>query len=141
MKYIDTFFKIPVRIYEGADFKRDEILDKELPPVTPKIGVKRLRHDDIVGWQDMAFREAPQYDKEGNLLTDAFPCTVVHTQTHDILCHWPRKKFEQELELYVEKYEKWAEEMAKDALAERLKNMLVIQHPETDAELPPDHSS
>lgn len=98
MKFVDTFFKIPIRIYENAD-----IYGAASPgsPIKASIGVKRLRHLDIVGWQDMSFREIDT--------TEEFPCTLINTAQHDFLCHWPRKKFEAELEAYSEKYEKWLE--------------------------------
>lgn len=107
MNIIDTFFKFPIRIYEEADIRGASVLPSG-NAIAPKIGVKRLRHTDIVGWQDMAYREVDE--------TEEFPCCLVNTTTHDFLCHWPRKKFEDALEAFNVKYDKMIDEEIKKAM-------------------------
>lgn len=117
MKYTDTYFKIPVRMYEGSDFT-------SLTPGAPiraTIAAKALIHTDITGWQEMSFREVDQFDKDGNLIVQEFPCTLVNTSTHDFLCHWPRKKFEEELNKYAEKYDKMMVEHTEKIVTEAFK--------------------
>lgn len=99
MKIVDTYFKIPIRIYEESDVKGGLLPGA---PLAPRIGVKRLKHTDITGWQDMAYREIDT--------TEEFPCCLVNTTTHDFLCHWPRKKFEDALEAFNAKYDKMIDE-------------------------------
>lgn len=107
MKYIDTYFKFPIRVYDEGDIKGG------LPsgePIKARIAVRRLKHTEIIGWQDMKFREIKQYDSEGNELLEEFPCTMIETREKDHLCHWNRKKFEKELQAHVEALQKFDEE-------------------------------
>lgn len=108
MKYIDTYFKFPIRIYDETDIRGISTAPGE--PIKARLGVRRLRHTEILGWQDMKFREIKQYNHEGEELLEEFPCTLIETREKDHLCHWNRKRFEKELQAHVEELQKFDEE-------------------------------
>lgn len=103
MRFIDTYFKVPTRVYDAIDLKeamKEENLGREIGHVPYRIGGETLLHMDIDGWKAMRFRELP--DEEG------FPCTVIKMKNgEDILCQWGVKRLEQELEAYASGYEEW----------------------------------
>lgn len=121
MKFTETYFKLPTRVYDAIDLKealREENTGKEIGHVPYRIGGETLIHHDIKGWKAMRFRELPD--------EDGFPCTIVKMKDgEDILCQWPIKKFEIELEAYASKYEEWiAQEQEKvvEDIATKIKN-------------------
>ena len=104
MKYSDTFFKFPVRIYDPYELERavkqEEMTDSKADEPGYAVGVKKLKYTDITGWYDVYTRELDLDE----ILNNGFPCTLVQTKDEgDYLCNWERKRFEDELNKFVEK--------------------------------------
>ena len=105
MKYTDKFFTIPIRIYNGRSIIEaiQEEIETNIPtPSEYVVGARRLQVKDITAWADGYGEE----DKLEDIREHGFTCTIVETGEEDsFLCHWNRKKFEEELNKFMEKVE------------------------------------
>ncbi len=122
MKYIETFFKFPIRIYEEKDFKEARLTGNAEDGIPYRIGAKLLQYTDISGWQDYRFGEAFQ---EGGAV---FPGTLVeaHGGNREYFCDWTRKEFEAKLSAHAEKMEKWADEEIEKRVQQEEENLVLF---------------
>jgi hypothetical protein len=107
MKFTDTFFAFPIKIYDGFSLKkaleREEKEDSETPePIDWISGVGRLPAKEIrkISWYDGFSREmtVEQAAKNG------FDQTIIVSPNYgDFTCVWPRKKFEEKLNEFMDK--------------------------------------
>lgn len=107
MKYTDTFFKFPIKIYDGysaltAEKEEDKISEEtgeySPVPVSFTVGVKAIPLDAISGWMDVYTKEHTLEEVDAH----GFPHTLVSTEHGDYLCTWKRKYFEEKLNKFVQ---------------------------------------
>lgn len=115
---LDTFFKLPIRIYSALDIQRieDQRSKDELAGIVSiveeasfTIGYARIPYKVAkeLSWIDSYTKTRDIYDvkKEG------FDCTQVATTEGDLFtCAYERKKFESHYEKYLEAMEIFLEE-------------------------------
>jgi hypothetical protein len=108
-KFTDDFFSFPIKVYDGFSLKKAmEAEDKdttEAPvPIDWVTGWVKIPAKDLhrMMWHDGFSRErtVEEVAKEGFDLT-----IVVNDNYGDFVCTWPRKKFEQKLDEFMEKWE------------------------------------
>lgn len=108
MNYTDRFFEFPVRIYDR--FQTEQAIEQEEREKVPIDGVwaagkSKLPFQEISSWSDY-------YDSEQGIegvKQKGFEYTIVWTHNEGAyICTWERKKFEEKLNAFVEKYEQWA---------------------------------
>ena len=78
MEYVDRFWKIPVRMYEGGDIQAAMVANT---PVPFRVAAERIIHMDIKGWKEMRFKETPEMEAERG----EFPCNdfaIIHLKSH-----------------------------------------------------------
>lgn len=116
MEYVDRFWKIPVRMYEGGDIQAAMVANT---PVPFRVAAERIIHMDIKGWKEMRFKETPEMEAERG----EFPCTLVRLIEEDVVCCWPMKKFEEELRKFSNKFEEWERKERNMDIMEELRMM------------------
>ena len=106
MNYTDTFFKFPKRIIDQfqiakieQEINAGEELPDNLPPIPSRDTVFCLKdYKDIIGYHSMV---GPEQD-----FNDEYSCTLVQllqqSTFEEVLCSWPRDKFEDKLNKHVE---------------------------------------
>lgn len=114
MKYTEKFFKMPVRMYDvdsmiNVAIKEDKAIEKGeqvvSTPVNFAIGQKAIYTKDIKTYGESYANEHTLEDA----ISQGFPITVVYTyQGDEYQCSWNLKKFEEELDKFVEEQEKQA---------------------------------
>lgn len=124
MKYTDTLFSFPVKIYDGfsvrKNIKREELIMDDLDAPLPDDwveGVAEVPLKEIQGYVDhySAGRKVEEVAKEG------FDSLLVMTFTMgDFVCTLTRKQFKERLNTFAEKYEKMIEQMADKLIEEKL---------------------
>lgn len=111
MKYSERFFKFPIRIYDRFSMEKAEEEEKSFSgPVEGDWtqGTVKIPHTEIVGWGDYydSIQGVEGVDKDG------FSSCIIMTETMGAyVCTIPKKKFEELLDNYTEKYELWAEKL------------------------------
>jgi len=106
-KFTDDFFSFPIKVYDGFSLKkameREERDNTDEPvPIDWVVGWVKIPGRDLgkLMWHDGFSRERRVEDvaKEG------FDTTIVVSDIYgDFVCTWPRKKFEQKLDEFMEK--------------------------------------
>lgn len=105
-KFTDDFFSFPIKIYDGFSLKKamKEEEDTDGPvPIDWIVGQVRLPAKDLhrMMWHDGFSRDRTVSDVAEN----GFDMTsVVHDDYGEFMCTWPRKKFEQKLDEFMEKW-------------------------------------
>jgi hypothetical protein len=113
MKYTDSFFKFPIRVYDPISVKNAyerEQNDGEVIDGNWLLGLKRVHPDDIESWEDTFTRDILP-------LTEGSKCnaTVVMVKNEgEILCTWDRKKFEEKLDAFHETFDQELRKMVDD---------------------------
>lgn len=122
MKYTDRFFEFPIRVYDRFTAQKAEAEEKihDIPQEGDwAAGKAKLPYDSISAWTDY-FDSTQGVD---GVLQDGFKYTMVFTFGDGaFISTWEKSKFEDRLNAYAEKYEKWREEEA-DRLIEKLKEL------------------
>lgn len=110
MKYTDRFFEFPGRIYDRFTAQKAmEQEEKDNIPVEGEwaAGKIKLPFQEISSWSDY-------FDSEQGVegvKEKGFEFTIVFTQNEGAyICIWKKDKFEQKLNEFVDRYEKWAQE-------------------------------
>lgn len=106
-KFTDEFFSFPIKVYDGFSFKKameaeDKDTTEEPIPVDWVVGWVRLPAKDLgkMMWHDGFSRER----KVEEVAKEGFDLTIVVSDVHgDFVCTWPRKKFEEKLNEFMEK--------------------------------------
>lgn len=123
MKYTDTIFSFPIRVYDGfqvrKSMRKEEALidDLEAPIEDDWItGIARIPISEIQAWFD--------YFTPGRKVSDVsetgFDSTVVMTNSlGDFVCMWDRKKFENKLDDFAKRHDDMIEAAVDEALAEK----------------------
>lgn len=123
MKFTDGLFKLPVKLYDGfsvyKNIKKEELelesLDRPLPDDWVE-GYMHIPATDILGYSDCF---SPDRGTE-EVAKSGFDLTLVYTKTFGNLeCTWTRKRFEEELNKFVEGYEKGIEAVVSDLFKEK----------------------
>lgn len=131
MKYTDTLFSFPVKIYDGfsvrKNIKREELIMDDLDAPLPDDwveGVAEVPLKEIQGYVDhySAGRKVEEVAKEG------FDSLRVMTFTMgDFVCTLTRKQFKERLNSFAEKYEKLIEELADEIIEKANTTPLIIK--------------
>lgn len=107
-KFTDDFFAFPIKIYDGFSLKKAlEEEDKEgvdgPVPIDWIVGYVRLPAKDLhkMMWHDGFSRDRTVSDVAENGFDVT---TVVHDNYGEFMCTWPRKKFEDKLNEFMEKW-------------------------------------
>jgi hypothetical protein len=108
-KFTDDFFGFPIKIYDGFSLKKAlEEEDKEgvdgPVPIDWIVGQVKLPAKDLhkLMWHDGFSRDRIVSDVAEN----GFDVTIVVSDIHgEFMCTWPRKKFEDKLNEFMEKWE------------------------------------
>ena len=109
MNYVDTFFKIPIRVYDEKTtlfnmkaFKEatsDEDISIEGDWIS---GFIRIKPEDIDNWMDY-FDSNKGID---GVKSEGFTETLVLLKKDSFICLWNRNKFEENLNKYMSDFEK-----------------------------------
>lgn len=107
-KFTDDFFGFPIKIYDGFSLKKAlEEEDKEgvdgPVPIDWIVGMVRLPAKDLhkLMWHDAFSRDRIVSDVAEN----GFDVTTVVCEPHgEFMCTWTRKKFEEKLNEFMEKW-------------------------------------
>ena len=107
-KFTDDYFGFPIKIYDGFSFKKAlEEEDKEgvdgPVPIDWVMGHVKLPAKDLhkLMWHDGFSRDRPVSE----VAEHGFDLTIVVCEPHgEFICTWPRKKFEEKLNEF---YDKW----------------------------------
>lgn len=125
MKYTDRFFEFPVRIYDRFSTIRAEEMEKdtEVPNEGEwAAGMAKINYKQITTWSD--YFDSTQ-GVEG-VKDRGFEYTLVWTESEGaFICTWGRKKFEDKLNAYVEKFESWRSGEV-EVMIQKLKEMGAI---------------
>lgn len=108
-KFTDDFFGFPIKIYDGFSLKKAlEQEDKEgvdVPiPIDWIVGHVKLPAKDLhkLMWHDGFSRDRTVSDVAEN----GFDVTTVVLEPYgEFMCTWPRKKFEEKLNEFMEKWQ------------------------------------
>lgn len=108
-KFTEEFFGFPIKIYDGFSLKK--ALEEEDKPGTDApvsidwiVGHVKIPAKDLhrIMWHDGFSRER----SVGEVAEKGFDLTIVVSDVHgEFVCTWPRKKFEEKIDAFVEKYE------------------------------------
>lgn len=106
-KFTDDFFSFPIKVYDGFSLKKAlEEEDKETTegplPIDWVMGWVKIPAKDLhkLMWHDGFSRE--RNVKE--VATEGFDLTIVVSDIHgEFVSTWPRKKFEQKIDEFMEK--------------------------------------
>lgn len=111
--FTDQFFSFPIKVYDGVSARMAEKLEESLG--TPQEadwhrGVARLPIQEFeegrIYWFD-AFSQGRNVDEDG------FDTTHIYSEKFgNFTCTWDRKKFEEKLNEFVEKWEEKLRENA-----------------------------
>ena len=102
-------FKFPIKLYHAYYLNKVEEEEKENNLDSPLEaswvqGWARVPVDDITGWYETCSRgrTMDEIESAGCDLT-----LVVTEKQGEYMCMWPRRKFEQEYDSFMEKWEGW----------------------------------
>src|ERR1044072_1997570 len=118
-KFTDDFFSFPIQIYDRFSFKTalkeedEEGVDGPVP-IDWIVGHVRLPVKDLhrMMWHDAFSRDRTVSDVAEN----GFDATAVVSHEYgEFMCTWPRKKFEEKLNEFIEKWDE-AQEAKKQVL-------------------------
>jgi hypothetical protein len=107
-KFTDDFFTFPIKIYDGFSLKKalkeedEEGVDGPVP-IDWIVGYVRLPAKDLprMMWHDAFSRDRTVSDVAEN----GFDATAVVSHEYgEFMCTWPRKKFEDKLNEFIEKW-------------------------------------
>lgn len=99
-KFTDKFFAFPVKVFEKDKFEDDPMLNKQAKDWVP--GILRVPADcwEYATWSDH-YSEGRTMDE---IREEGFDCTSVYIPEYgEVICTWPRKKFEEKLNAFMEK--------------------------------------
>lgn len=100
VKFTDKFFAFPIRIVDKrSKFQDDPLLAGEAEWVS---GMLRVPADmlDYATWNDH-YTSTRTIDE---VREDGFDCTMVFIPEYgEVICNWPRKKFEEKLNEFIAK--------------------------------------
>lgn len=107
-KFTDDFFGFPIKLYDGFSLKKameeEEKVGVDAPvPIDWIVGMVKLPAKDLVRlmWHDGFTRDRTVKDVAEN----GFDTTTVICEPHgEFICTWPRKKFEEKLNDFMEKW-------------------------------------
>lgn len=98
MKYSETYFKFPIKVYNEKSIKEAKDYEEATgnPTETDWVeGIGKIKLEDILGWFDSYPEGVPQEEVAKN----GFSETIVETkELGSMICTWNRKKFERELD-------------------------------------------
>lgn len=123
MKFTEGLFKIPVKLYDRFSIVKNileeeknlETLERPLPDDWVR-GYKCIPASDIIGYGDWFSPDR----KTGEVAEEGFDSTIVHTKSFgDLECTWKLERFEDELNKFVEGYEKGIEAVVSDLFKEK----------------------
>lgn len=108
-RFTDKFFAFPIKIYDGFSLKRALEKEEEEGSDTPEpidwvSGIARIPKSevDILSWHDGFSRDRTVEQAA----TEGFDQTSVITLNYgDFICTWPRKRFEEKLNEFMDKFE------------------------------------
>lgn len=107
-KFTEDFFRFPIKVYHSFSLKKaleeEDKEDAEKPvPIDWIIGYARIPGKDMMNimWHDGFSRERTVEDVAEN----GFDLTIISSSVWgEFTCSWPRKKFEEKLDEFVEKW-------------------------------------
>src|SRR6266496_3126571 len=113
MKPSERFFKFPIKLYHAFYLNKIEEEERETNAEHPQEaswvqGMARVNILEISGWYE-TFSRGWRIEK----IEGAGGCDLTLIQTEkqgEFMCMWKRDRFEQEYNLYMDKYQKWVEE-------------------------------
>lgn len=121
MKFTDRFFSIPVRIYDRFSMKKTEEEEEQLNlPVEAKwtMGLHKVDYREIYSWGDYFDSEQGIDDVENG---EGFLYTIISMiDGTTFISTLNKKDFEEKLNKYAEKYEKWTKEEEKKNMKESI---------------------
>ena len=108
-KFTDDFFMFPIKVYDGFSLKKAlEAEDKETTEgplaIDWVMGYARIPAKDLsrMMWHDGFSRERSVEDVANN----GFDLTIVVSDMHgEFVSTWPRKRFEEKINEFMEKWE------------------------------------
>lgn len=108
-KFTDDFFSFPIKVYDGFSLKKaleeEDKGDTEAAlPIDWVMGWVKIPAKDLhkLMWHDGFSRERNVKD----VADEGFDLTIVVSEYHgEFVSTWPRKKFEQKLDEFMEKWE------------------------------------
>lgn len=122
MRYTDRFFEFPIRVYDRFTAEKAEKEEKinDVPLEGDwAAGKARIPYDQISAWTD--YFDSTQ--GVNGVRENGFKFTMVLTYADGaFICIWEKTKFEERLNAYAEKYERWREDEA-SRLIEKLREL------------------
>lgn len=130
MTFSEGLFKFPIKVYDAfsvakaiakEDKKFDAAIADEIDDIEPEetdwvLGYIRIPLQEIKAWTDI-FSDGKSVKQ---IADTGFEETMVITKTlGNHCCLWPRKKFEEEVDKFAEKYEKGIQDMVEEAFSEK----------------------
>lgn len=120
MKYTERFFEFPIRIYDRFTAEKAETIEKmkDIPQEGDwAAGKIKIPHNEITTWCDY-FDSTQGVD---GVREEGFKYTLVSTEHEGCcICVWDKKKFEDKLNIHVDRYEAWLASSATGS--EKIKN-------------------
>lgn len=114
MKYTDRFFSFPMKVYDMSPTNERLLVLQGLPPAELQAEVDWV--EGVVKLPYYIIKESRMFWYEGytrgrsprEVAKEGSDLTVVVTKDHgDFVCTWDKKKFEEKLNQFIEKMEKW----------------------------------
>lgn len=130
MTFSEGLFKFPIKVYDAfsvakamvkEDKRFDSALTDEIDDIQPEptdwvVGYIRIPVQEVKAWTDI-FSESRSVKE---VAENGFEETMVITKTMgNYCCLWPRKKFEEEIDKFAEKYEKGIQDMVEDVFSQK----------------------
>ena len=116
MKFSERFFKFPIKVYDSASVKRVMKMERELDdpgeagnPAWAR-GYACFPYWDL---NDLYYYDGYTAGTDTRIVNEkGFELTMVyHKDFGDFECLWKRDRFEKELDLFTEKYEKYYDDL------------------------------
>jgi hypothetical protein len=103
MKFTDTFFRFPERIYKNTDIEKAQGLDwsgDAIPFLISKAKIASI--EDIESYEEF-YSIGRSIEDIRHAGSEGFDCCILQTKGKEYICHWNLQKLEDEINKFADK--------------------------------------